>query len=97
MSSLVDFIRHVLQIKTIPTYDDIVLQAFDAFILSQTFSADQIRFLRAIQNYFVKEHRLDKVDLYEPPFTMFGLDAAERLFAPNQLDAVFGLIEELKN
>ncbi len=91
-----DFIRHVLQIKTIPTYDDIVRQAFDAFIFSHTFSADQIRFLRAIQNYFVKEHRLDKADLYEPPFTMLGMDAVERLFEPGQLAAVFGLIEELK-
>ena len=77
--------------------DDIVRQAFDAFILSQTFSADQIRFLRAVQTYFVKEHRLDTTDSLEPPFTMFGMDAVERLFAPGQLEAVFGLIEELKN
>jgi type I restriction enzyme R subunit len=47
VGSFVDFLKHVLNIETLPTYETIIRKAFDSFILEHNYNADQSRFLRA--------------------------------------------------
>ncbi len=50
-----------------------------------THNTDQIRFLRSVQEVFQKNKKLVEADLYEPPLTVFGRNAVERFFTPEEI------------
>ena len=59
VGSLLEFVRALLEIDGIPDYQAIVQRQFDSFIgRHDEFSADQVRFLRAVQSVFVQQRRL---------------------------------------
>jgi type I restriction enzyme R subunit len=93
VGSFVDFLKHALNIEKIPSYEDVVKKAFDAFILEHNYNADQSRFLRAVQNVFVQRRKLEQADLYEEPFTNFGSNAVDKLFTEEE---VYELVELTK-
>lgn len=93
--SFVDFLKHVLNIETMPTYETIVRKAFDAFILEHNYSADQSRFLHAVQNVFIHRRKLEVADLYEEPFTNFGTNAVEKLFSEKDIHELVELTNKL--
>ena len=95
VGSFVDFLKHALNIEKIPSYEDIVKKAFDAFILEHNYNADQSRFLRAVQNVFVQRRKLEPADLYEEPFTNFGKDAVDKLFTEDDLNDLVELTKKL--
>ena len=95
VGSFVDFLKHTLNIQNIPSYEDIVKKAFDAFILEHNYNADQSRFLRAVQNVFVQRRKLEPADLYEEPFTNFGKDAVDKLFTEEDVNELVELTRKL--
>lgn len=95
ISSLLEFLRRLLDLPNVPDYSVIVGHQFESFIGAQNFNADQIRFLRAVQTLFVQKRRLHLADLYAPPLTNFGQDAVDRLFKPDQVHALLVLAEQL--
>ena len=95
VGSFVDFLKHALNIEKIPSYEDIVKKAFDAFILEHNYNADQSRFLRAVQNVFVQRRKLEPADLYEEPFTNFGKDAVDKLFTEDDVNELVELTRKL--
>ncbi len=95
VGSFVDFLKHALNIEKIPSYEDIVKKAFDAFILEHNYNADQSRFLRAVQNVFVERRNLESADLYEEPFTNFGKDAVDKLFTEEDVNELVKLTRRL--
>lgn len=97
VGSFVDFLKHALDIEKIPSYEDIVKKAFDAFILEHNYNADQSRFLRAVQNVFVQRRKLEPADLYEEPFTNFGSNAVEKLFTEEDVNELMKLMKQIIN
>ena len=95
VGSLVDFLKHVLKLEALPTYEQIVRKAFDAFILEHNYNADQTRFLRTVQSVFLQKRRLETADLYEPPFSNFGVNAVEKLFSENEVDELMEMTKRL--
>jgi type I restriction enzyme R subunit len=95
VGSFVDFLKHALNIEKIPSYEDIVKKAFDAFILEHNYNADQSRFLRAVQNVFVQRRKLEPADLYEEPFTNFGTNAVDKLFTEEDVSELVELTKKL--
>lgn len=95
VGSFVDFLKHALNIEKIPSYEDIVKKAFDAFILEHNYNADQSRFLRAVQNVFVQRRKLEPADLYEEPFTNFGSNAVDKLFTEEDVNELVALTRKL--
>jgi type I restriction enzyme R subunit len=95
VGSLVDFLKHVLKIESLPSYDTVVRKAFDAFILEHNYNADQSRFLRVVQSVFLQRKKLELADLYEEPFTNFGANAAEKLFSESELTELIELTKKL--
>jgi type I restriction enzyme R subunit len=89
------FARHILALDAIPDYEAVVARGFEEFITSHNYSADQIRFLRSVQEVFIAKGRLSEADLYEPPLTNFGRNAVERYFAPTEIKAIIALAEHL--
>lgn len=95
VGSLTDFLKHVLKLEALPSYEDIVRKAFDAFILEHNYNADQTRFLRTVQTVFLQKRKLEEADLYEAPFTNFGANAVEKFFTKEQIDDLVELTKTL--
>jgi type I restriction enzyme R subunit len=89
------FARQVLQLDDIPDYEAVVARRFEQFITSHSYTGDQIRFLRAVQEVFIENGRLSAADLYEPPLTTFGRNAVDRYFAPDEIDGIVALADSL--
>ncbi len=78
-----------------PDYQEVVRRNFEDFIQNRQFNANQIRFLRAVQNVFLKKRRLEVPDLYETPLDRFGEDAVERWFTEEEVDELIEFTEKL--
>jgi type I restriction enzyme R subunit len=89
------FVRHVLALETLPDYGQVVQRAFERFIADHHYNADQIRFLRSVQEVFLKKRSLVEADLYEPPLTVFGRNAVERFFTPHEIRELLELLHTL--
>ena len=87
--------RHVLGLDAIPDYETVVKHAFEEHVLRNNYSADQIRFLRSVQEVFLSKKRIAQADLYEPPLTTFGRNAVDRYFDPEQIKQIVALTEHL--
>jgi type I restriction enzyme R subunit len=86
VNSLLAFLRELMEIEALPDYQEVVRRNFEEFIALREFNANQIRFLRAVQNVFLKNRRLEVADLYEEPLDRFGEDAVERWFTEEEVD-----------
>ncbi len=93
--NLIDFLKHVLHLEALPSYETIVRKAFDAFILEHNYNADQSRFLRTVQSVFLQRRKLDQADLYEEPFTNLGVNAVEKLFDKAEVEELIELTRRL--
>ncbi|MEG4810202.1 DEAD/DEAH box helicase family protein [Microcoleus sp. F8-D3] len=94
VNSLLSFLRELFEIEALPDYQDVVRRNFEDFIQERPFNANQIRFLRAVQNVFLKKRRLEVADLYEEPLDRFGEDAVERWFTQEQVDELIEFTEQ---
>jgi type I restriction enzyme R subunit len=95
VDSFLGFLRHVLALETLPDYAQVVQRSFERFIAAHHYNADQIRFLRSVQEVFLGKRRLVEADLYEPPLTQFGRNAVDRLFTPEEVRELLELTETL--
>lgn len=87
LTSFLSFLRHVLALEGLPDYDSVVGHAFEQRLTSHPYTADQIRFLRAVQEIFLRQRGLSRADLYEAPsLTRQGQDAVERFFTGPEID-----------
>jgi type I restriction enzyme R subunit len=94
-SGFLGFLRHVLDLDAIPDYEAVVATQFQAHITRHSYSGDQIRFLRAVQDVFLTKHRLVEADLYEAPLSSFGRNAVDRLFTAAQIKEIVALAEHV--
>lgn len=79
----------------IPDYHQVVQRVFERHISAHHYNADQIRFLRAVQEVFLQKRMLAEADLYEPPLTIFGLNAVDRYFSPVEIRELLNLTASL--
>ena len=69
--------------------------AFEHHVAAHRCNADQIRFLRAVRELFLKQRRLVEADLYEPPLTQFGRKAVDCYFSSAEIRGLLELTERL--
>jgi type I restriction enzyme R subunit len=93
VNSLLSFLRELFEIEELPDYQEVVRRNFEDFIAQRQFNSNQIQFLRAVQNVFLKKRRLEVPDLYEEPLDRFGEDAVERWFSEEQVDELIEFTE----
>lgn len=84
-----------MEIEALPDYQEVVRRNFEEFISQRQFNANHIRFLRAVQNVFLQNRRLEVADLYEEPLDRFGEDTVERCFTEEQVDELIEFTEQL--
>ncbi len=95
VDSLLAFLRHLFGLEGLPDYGDIVRRQFAEYIARHPFNADQVRFLRAVENVFLQRRHLELADLYDPPLTSFGDDAVERWFSEEQVEEMVAFVNSL--
>jgi type I restriction enzyme R subunit len=96
VGSLLAFLKHILELDSLPDYETIVRRRFEEHIARHQYNADQIRFLRAVQSVFLqKQQKLKAADLYEGPMQSFGMNAVDRLFTPKEVDELLTLTGKL--
>jgi hypothetical protein len=95
VDNFLGFLRHLLALETLPDYGQVVTGAFERFIAAHHYNADQIRFFRSVQEVFLKNRKLVEADLYEPPLTVFGRNAVERFFTPQEIRELLELAQAL--
>ena len=89
------FLRHLLALDTLPDYAQVVQRGFEQHIQAHNYNAEQIRFLRSVQEVFLAKRTLVEADLYDPPLTNFGRNAVERFFTPQQIGDLLQLTQSL--
>jgi len=89
------FLRHLLALDAIPDYPQLVQRGFERHIQAHNYNAEQIRFLRSVQEVFLVKRVLVEADLYDPPLTNFGRNAVDRYFTPQEIGDLLQLAESL--
>jgi type I restriction enzyme R subunit len=95
VTSFLGFLRHLLALEAIPDYTQVVQHGFELHIQEHNYNAEQIRFLRSVQEVFLNKRTLVEADLYEAPLTSFGRNAVDRFFTPPQIHEILQLTERL--
>ena len=96
VSSLLAFLRQQFEMETLlEDYETVVQRNFEQYIAQRQFNADQIRFLRSVQNVFLQKRRIVLADLYDEPLDRFGEDAVERWFTEEQVNELLALTNQL--
>jgi type I restriction enzyme R subunit len=95
VDSFLDFLRLVLELDALPGYTEIIRHQFGQYIRRHPYSADQIRFLTAVQSVFLQKRRLALADLYAEPLNLFGADAVDRWFSEQEIAEMIDFVNAL--
>jgi len=98
--TFVQFIKSILGKYTFPNPVELINESFNTYVVERNnrnpLSAEQIRFLRTLRNVFAQKKHIEFNDLFEPPFTQFGIDAATKLFPEEELKEIVGIFNSIK-
>jgi len=86
--TLVQFIKTILGLYKFPDPEIRIRDAFNTYIIENNkhYSADQLNFMRTLQTVFSKKKHIVYAELFEAPFTNFGVNAPMPMFTENELD-----------
>ena len=90
--------RTVLGIYQKPDSQQRVEEAFQTYMIEhqKQYSADQLNFIRTLETVFLRKKHVDYGDLYEAPFTNFGINAPVPLFEEIDLKDFISLCDSLE-
>ncbi|WP_245618872.1 type I restriction-modification enzyme R subunit C-terminal domain-containing protein [Methanogenium cariaci] len=96
--TLVDFIKSVLGLYRAPDPKKKIDEAFQTFMAENNkhYTADQLHFIRTIQTVFMRKKHIDMTDLWDAPFTNFGINAPLPMFDEGDLRAFIGICQGLE-
>jgi type I restriction enzyme, R subunit len=95
-AKFIQFIKHILQIEPIKSFDETVTLAFDNFIATHNnLSAPQISFLNILKKYLIDKGKIERTDLVNAPFTQVHPEGILGVFAPNEINEIIELTYKL--
>ncbi len=98
--TFIQFIKGILGLYKFPNPEELINESFNTYVIERNnksaLSVEQIRFLRTIKNVFAKKKHIEYADLFEPPFTQFGADAATRFFSEEELKEIIDIFNSIK-
>jgi type I restriction enzyme R subunit len=93
-ASLPDFMRHILEIAKLPTWEERIQAEFERFIAAHSFmSASQINFLRGVRAAVLRHAKISRDQLSKPPLSRVG--TVEVLFKPQEIEAILDFANQL--
>lgn len=97
--TLIQFLKSILGKYKSPDAKELINESFQTYVVKRNnknpLSAEQIRFLRTVKNVFAQKKHIEYTDLFEPPFTQFGADAATRLFSEEELKEIIDIYNKI--
>ncbi|MGB3222810.1 MAG: DEAD/DEAH box helicase family protein [Desulforhopalus sp.] len=92
---LADFLRHILNIASLPSREETISLAFDNWVRQHPhLTATKLMFIRTVRKAVMQKAEITSFDaLYKPPFSTIG--DPEKLFEKHELTELFELISDL--
>lgn len=92
----IEFVQCILGLTELKTFTDEVIESFDAFIAKHnTYTEQQIQFLRTLRTFILRKGNIDKKDLVREPFTNVDPDGIVGVFMPKEIEEILKFAEEL--
>ncbi len=94
-ASLTDFLRHILSVASLPSREETISKAFDAWVQAHPqLTATQLMFVRTLRKAVLQKAEVSTLEaLKEPPFSAIG--DPESLFQKPVLNELFDLVHAL--
>jgi len=95
-AKLVQFIKHILGIEEIATFNETVSTLFDEFLKEHNnFSEKQIQFIMTLKTFILQRGSVAKKDLINVPFTQLHPEGIRGIFKPEEIDEILGLTQKI--
>ncbi len=92
----IQFVRHVLGLEVLETFNETVTKAFDSFIAEHAYlSLRQLEFLDLLRKFIIEKGTLQKKDLIHAPFTLLHPEGIRGIFSKEEIDEILRLSEKL--
>ena len=95
-AKFVQFLKHILNIEPLVTFEEEVTGKFDEFIQKHnTYSQKQIQFLSVLKSFILQRESIDKKDLMSDPFTRLHEKGIIGIFKQPEIDEILSLIKKV--
>jgi len=95
-AKFIQFIKHILGIEILESFDLQVSKAVEQFIQIHTnLSTSQIEFLHLLRDYIIEKGEINKKDLIQAPFTIIHPKGIRGIFSPKEITEILTLTEKL--
>lgn len=95
-AKFIQFIKHILGLEVLETFNESVANAFDAFIAEHSdLSSRQLQFLDILKKYILEKGNLEKKNLIESPFTMIHPEGIRGVFSPKEINEILQLTNKI--
>jgi type I restriction enzyme R subunit len=95
-AKFLQFIKHILQVEVIHSFEETVTLAFDEFIkLHNNLSNNQIEFMTVLKKYLIDKGKIEKKDLINPPFTQLHPQGILGVFSPKEIEEIITVIQRI--
>lgn len=95
-AQFVQFIKHILGIQILESFNETVAKAFDDFIAKHSYlSSRQLQFMDLLRNFILEKGELQKRNLIESPFTLIHPQGIRGVFSPAEIDEILLFTEKL--
>lgn len=92
----VQFIKHILGIEILESFNETVSKAFDDFISKHSYlTSRQLQFMDLLRNFILEKGDLQKRNLIESPFTLIHPQGIRGVFTPAEIDEILVFTEKL--
>lgn len=94
-ASYLQFIKHILGVEVLETFDEQVSNAVRQFITEHNqLSVRQIEFLNLLKSYIIERGMIEKRNLIEAPFTVVHPKGIRGLFTPTEIQKIVTITEK---
>lgn len=95
-AKFLQFIKHILQVEIVHSFEETVTLAFDEFIkLHNNLSNNQIEFMTVLKKYLIDKGKIEKKDLINPPFTQLHPQGILGVFSPKEIEEIITVIQRI--
>ncbi|GGD45971.1 hypothetical protein GCM10011514_07460 [Emticicia aquatilis] len=95
-AQFLQFIKHILGIKTLTSFPETVTKAFDEFIAQHSYlTSRQLQFLDLLRNFIIEKGELNKRNLIESPFTLIHPQGIRGVFSSAEIDEILTFTKNL--
>ena len=95
-AKFIQFIKHILGIEEIATFNETVSTLFDEFLKEHNnFGEKQIQFIMTLKTFILQRGSVAKKDLINVPFTQLHPEGVRGIFKPEEIDEILSLTQKI--